>query len=279
MRKLLITLVVLLLLTNVVVLAGVAYNRSGEPLASVELTERELPIQRSYRSNDENSGTALRLGWQVLVPDKLEYRSSRYGTPEWLDEDKLTALGFDIETFKKDIAKYQYRTGHLDTEVILVMEYEGDTYHRALALMASKVEELRKRAVDSPDDKKLSKKLERFETQLRQEKLTNTRLYVIDAGLDEQTLMQQYANKSNLLFMRGKIGLRWRKEAIQGRIKQVHANLVHVPLPFSEQLPVLTAGKTFSTYGKNPTPPRYKVRLNIGKRFEPWIDSVMAMEK
>lgn len=279
MRKLLLTSVALLLLTNVVVLAGVAYNRSGEPLASIELTERELPIQRTYRSHDENSGTALTLEWQVLVPDKLEYQSSRYRTPEWLDDDKLIDLGFDIETFKNNTDKYKYRTRHLDTDVILVMEYEGDTYHRALDLMASKLEELRKSAVDSPDDKKLSDELERFENRLSQFKLSDTRLYVIDAGLYEQTLMQQYANKSNLLFMRGKIGLMWSDKDVKGRIKQVHVNLVHVPLPFSEPLPVLTGGQAFSTYGKDPTPPRYKVRLNIGKRFEPWIDSVMAMEK
>ena len=52
MRKLIIASVVLLLLTNVVVLAGVAYNRSGAPLISIELTERELPIMDSASSNE-----------------------------------------------------------------------------------------------------------------------------------------------------------------------------------------------------------------------------------
>ena len=65
MRKLLLSAVVLLLLTNVVVLAGVAYNRAGEPVVSLELTERELTLVRSYRRTDENSGTALSLQWQV----------------------------------------------------------------------------------------------------------------------------------------------------------------------------------------------------------------------
>ena len=279
MRKSLLTSVALLLLTNVVVLAGVAYNRSGEPLVSIELTERELPIRQTYRSTDENSGTALKLEWQILDPDDPYYPSSRYGTPEWLDEGKLTDLGFDIETFKNDTAKYQYRTGHLDTDVILVMEYEGDSYDRVLDQVENKVEELQKKVIDSPDDKEISDKLERFENQLSRLKLTSTRLYVIDAGLDERPLMKKYEDKTNLLFVRGEIGLRWSDEEIKGRIKQAHVNLVHVPLPFSEQLPVLTAGQSFSIYGKDPTPPRYKVRLNIGNRLEPWIDSVMAMDK
>ncbi len=280
MCKLSLTSVALLLLTNVVVLSGVAYNRSGEPLVSIELTERELRIQRTYRSSDENSGMALTLEWQVLVLKHSSYnRYNRHGTPDWLDEDKLTDLGFDIETFKNKMAKYQYRTNQFDTDVILVMEYEGDTYHRALDLMASKLEELRKSAVDSPDDKKLSDKLEEFEKEITRGKLTNTRLYAIDADLDEQTLMKQYANKSNVLFMSGNIGLNWSEKDIKGRIKRVRVNLIHVLLPLSEQLPVFTAGQAFTIYGENPTPPRYKVRLNIGKRLEPWIDSVMAMEK
>jgi hypothetical protein len=59
MRKLLIAAVVLLLLANVVVLTGVAYNRSGEPLFSIELTERELPLMQSIGYEEENSGTTL----------------------------------------------------------------------------------------------------------------------------------------------------------------------------------------------------------------------------
>ena len=65
MHKLILACVSLLLLSNVVVLAGVAYNRSGEPLASIELTERELPLRVTYNSTDDDSGTALSLKWHA----------------------------------------------------------------------------------------------------------------------------------------------------------------------------------------------------------------------
>ena len=63
MRKLMLSAVLLLLVTNIVVLSGVAYNRAGEPVVSLELTERELTMVQSYRRTDENSGTALLLQW------------------------------------------------------------------------------------------------------------------------------------------------------------------------------------------------------------------------
>lgn len=50
----------LILIANVYVLAGVAYNRSGDAAAALELTERELRIQRMKK---ENTGLFLRLMW------------------------------------------------------------------------------------------------------------------------------------------------------------------------------------------------------------------------
>ncbi len=53
--------IALLVIVNIVVLAGVGRNRSGAPDAVLELTERELPM--SYRGSEdkENTGMSLRL--------------------------------------------------------------------------------------------------------------------------------------------------------------------------------------------------------------------------
>ena len=84
MRKPLLAAVILLLLANVAVLAGVAYNRSGPPLVSIELTERELPIQLFFGITDENTATALSIEWSILDPDKDPTRVfSTRGTPPW----------------------------------------------------------------------------------------------------------------------------------------------------------------------------------------------------
>lgn len=274
MRKLMLTSVLLLLLTNIVVLAGVAYNRSGEPLLTLELSERELPLMYSASSKEENSGTTLSLRWQILDPEEApEYFSTSYGTPAWLDHDKLTELGFDIKEFENNVDKYQYNTGHLTREAILVLEYQGDSYQKALALMEEKVEKHRQKVLDLSDDVDLMKELDDFEKQLTELKVSRTRLYVIDAGLDEAILMQRYANNKNYLLARGEIGLRWNQAVVSGRIRQLYLKQVHVPLPLSEKLVSLADGQTYSTYN-NQAPPSYKVQLNIGKRIEPWIESV-----
>ena len=279
MRKLVFACVLLLLLTNIVVLAGVAYNRSGEPLSSLELTERELPVLLSFSNTDENSGTTLALQWQILDPDNVPaYLISTYGTPAWLDDKKLTELGFEMKKLNSDTAKYRDRTSNLSTEVILVLEYEGEAYHKAVALAEDKVEKLRKQVADSPEDNIRLKELSDSEVQLIRLKKSQTHLYVIDADLDEQVLMRKYAGKNNILLARGEIGLSWSEDEISGLIRQMFIGQVHVPLPFSEQLTNLTAGKTYSAYNKKPIPPRYKVRLNIGKRLEPWIESLTQME-
>ena len=62
---------ILLVLINIIVLSGVAYNRSGDPAALIWLTERELKM--SYRSYEENSGLSLCLDWRTLDKNE-EYR-------------------------------------------------------------------------------------------------------------------------------------------------------------------------------------------------------------
>ena len=245
MRKLVIASVVLLLLTNIVVLTGVAYNRSGTPLISIELTERELPIMDSASSNEENSGTTLSLKWQLRNLDEdSEYFFTRYGTPIWLDDEKLTELGFDMERLKSDTDKYKYRTSDLSREAILVLEYDGELHHAALTQAKERVEQLRQQVADYPDDSDLLKNLSRREKQLSQLKVSETRLYVVDASLDEHGLTQRYAGKKNYLLSRGEIGLGWDDDVVSGHIRQLYLNQVHVPLPLSEQLASFTNGET-----------------------------------
>lgn len=274
MRKFIVASVILLLLTNFVVLAGVAYNRSGSPIVSIELTERELPILKYRSSNDENSGTTLLLKWEILNPDEdSEYFYKAYGTPAWLDDEKLVELGFEMANLKRDSDKYKHKTGHLGSEVILALEYDGDAYKKALSVAKKRVEQVRQKVDDSPDDSDLVKKLERYEKQLSRLEVSQTRLYVVDASLNEQDLIQKYTGKKNYLFSRGEVGLRWDDDVVSGRIKQLFIKQVHAPLPLSNQLETLTNGEKYPTY-EDFIHPRYRVQLNIGQRLEPWLASV-----
>jgi len=275
MRNLVFAAVLLLLVTNAVVLSGVAYNRGGEPVGSIDLTERELTIVQTYSSADENSGTALSLRWQVPGGDEPPaYRYARGGSPEWLDAAKLSELGFTPAQLKCDREQYLHKWRSLTREVVLVLEYNGEAYRQALLSAEKKVNQLRESLGESAADDKLAKKLEQYEKSLTRLKVAQTRLYVVDAGVDEQALAEKYAGGKQYLLLRGDIGLGWNDDAVTGRIERVYVQEVHVPLPYSQQLASLTKGKRFYTYNAEPVPPRYQVQLDIGNRLEPWIASV-----
>lgn len=281
MHKLLFTAVGLLVLTNVVVLSGVAYNRSGEPRASLELTERELPLRQFYVSRDENSGTALNLQWRVLAKDsgdEARILYDNYSAPAWLDESKLTELGFDLAKLKSNAEKDSYDLELNTAEAVLVLEYQGAAYKQDLARIGRRVNQLKEQKKDSPKDANLQRQFERFSEELTRLKLSRTRLYVIDAGLDEEALAQKYSDRKKYLFVRGEIGINWDHDDVVGRVRRLFVSQVHVPLPFSRQLTSITKGKKYYSYGAQPIAPRYRVALNMGKRFEPWIVSITSIK-
>jgi len=277
-RKLMLSAVLLLLLTNIVVLSGVAYNRAGEPVVSLELTERELTMVQSYRRADENSGTALSLQWQVSGGGELpEFLFAGGSSPEWLDEAKLSALGFDLAALKRDKKRDRHRWGSLAREVVIVLEYDSEAYQQALLLADRQVSQLREKLVESPGDENLADKLKQSEERLTRLKLSQTRLYAVDAGLEQQALAEKYADSDKYLFVRGDIGPRWDDDAVTGQIQRLYVQRVHVPLPYSQQLAELTQGQRFNAYNVDPIAPRYQVRLNVGKRLEPWITAVVPI--
>jgi hypothetical protein len=280
MRKLTIISVLFLLLINIIALAGIVYNRSGTPLTSIELTERELPVRYSYSKSNENSGLSLALAWQTLdTYGDRGYQFTHYGSPSWLDDKKLTALGFDMEKINRNTKRDSGSVYNKTRVATLVLEYQGASYRKALELAEDRVIALKKNVVKDPADAQLSNRLKRRENELARDKISGTRLFVIDAGLDTQALMKKYPDQSKYLFMQGKIGLFWDQGTIVGRIRGLLIGDVHVPLPLSTQLSGLSTGARYDRYDKTPVPPGYRVRLNIGKRFEPWVVSVAPMKE
>ena len=114
---------VLLVVVNLAVLGGVAWNRAGQPEASLLLTERELPLYDSFVRAEENSGLALQL--------------TLYGgsySPDWLDERKLLTLGFRPERHDTaDAAEYETGKQALPRQAWVVLEFDGPAWQAALA--------------------------------------------------------------------------------------------------------------------------------------------------
>ncbi|MGH8188652.1 MAG: DUF4824 family protein, partial [Steroidobacteraceae bacterium] len=124
----------LILLTNAVALSGVAYNRSGEPQATLRLTERELQIPYWSWPDNENSGIDLRLSWRVHDTYAGDEISARYWnrTGAWLDAEKLRSLGFDVSTAATDFELDSGTTSDPSRDVFLVLEQDGAAYQAVL---------------------------------------------------------------------------------------------------------------------------------------------------
>ena len=270
-----------LVIANIIVLAGVAYNRSGEPIASLKLTERELALPYRSRSNTENSGLALRLKWNVLSSNAFDgdyrrYNQESHRIPTWLTQDKMKALGIDVERIKADKENRNYGFVKLNTtEVIIVLEYDGDTYQSIVKAAEKDIQHYRNAVTVNPYDIDFKKRLERVEKSLKELKTSDSRLIAIDAGLNLQTLKQKYNDSSKYLMLRGEVYPYWRGQTLMAKVKQIFNDKVHIPLPYSKKIKEITGNDVVSKrYSSKGLEPRFEVELRVVKRLEVWVGGV-----
>ena len=211
MNKLTIIAALLLILTNVIVLVGVAYNRSGEVEASLWLTERELAIRDYSYNNKENSGLALMIDWNVISTNSFRKNARKYslyrgGSPDWLDENKLKQLAVDVDRLREYYQASDYGQDKiLSIEVIYVLEYDGVSYQTVLTEAENETKQLREKLNNNPGNEDLSERLESREDWLKKLQISESRLIVIDAGLDAHVLREKYRDESKFLLLEGEL--------------------------------------------------------------------------
>jgi hypothetical protein len=270
----LVTAILLLLVINAFVLAGVAHNRSGTPGASVVLTERELPLAYNYRQ-DENSGVALRLNW------------NRQGLG-WFDHDKLAELGFDVEIKDSDEHRNSYYRA-LPIKAYVVLEYEGqawedyrDKQREEIAALPTQV------AKGKMEEDAAERRKKELETTLK----LASRLFAIDVGQDAAALRNRYPDTEHTIIVSAlvraitnwekKPGKKKAERIISGRIDELLAKIIHVrrqhhvileKLPSNERL--FGGNRYYNPDSKKRV--HYQVRLNFGQRHEPWVEGIEAL--
>jgi len=265
----------LILLTNAIVLAGVAYNRSGTPESSITLTERELALPFFYGMRKENSGISLRIQYRSKGSSLFNYYSY-FQEASWLSNEKLAELGFDVSQPIDDTDEWGDYKHQKQKEVILVLEYNGEAYQAALTAAQQKVAELQAKAPTAKFDKN---ELQQAERNLAQEQSTNSRLFLIDAGLNPEALRQRYPDNSKYLLLKGLAGLLVdrkpdRTRNYNGYIKSLSITHINIPLDYHDVLkPAMDEGYR----SEENQPPRYEVTLNIGQRLEPWVVGVRGL--
>ena len=279
-------------LTNAVVLTGVAYNRSGEPDVEITLTEREVPVHLgSLGRRDEDTGLALRLRWQN---PNMRWRSYRHESgPAWFDQPKLEALGYDCSIPLSDPDAALYYDRQLPREVYVVLEYEG---HAWTAWLKEWERDLASTAAQVARGKASQKELEKHGQVYEHLPQTAARLIAIDVGSDALQLRERYPEPHRFIIARAEVRMVLVREGqsetgerhpayLNGRVTHLLTEDIHVPYEFQDELNRITGGKaTYRNFWWNsfdsqsePRAPRYEVTLRYGKRHEPWITAVRPL--
>lgn len=294
---------VLVVGTNAFVLARVAWNRSGEAAARLELTERELTLPW-VGEDEEDTGLALHLDFHAPGP----WREAGTGMDSWLDREKLGALGFDVSVDPEAPGAERHYRSPLPRRVWLVLEDEGAAWRRWLAGREEEVEEVRRAVIRG---EKGSEDLEAAERSLAADRVEASRLFAVDAGLDRDALHERHPDPARHAVVPATVRLH-RMDVDQGRgeepedqpayltgsVDRVLVDRIHVPLRHRpeiewalaerdrrnrEKAHTLARPPSRTPGGPNPTdepaPPLYRAEVSVGRLGEPWLTEVERLPR
>lgn len=283
--------ILVLVLTNTVALIGIAHNRRSPPDSVLTLSERELRPEWSWMWwGGENSGLSAQLLLRTELARERRLQEPEgwatystyggFGSVRWLDQDKLAALGFDVDMAPTAADSERHYDHMLGREVLLVLELDGPTYAQALHDVRDRLAHWEQQTAAEPEDKRVRQQLEIARTDLQGEEHERSRLFIVDAGLDEDSLRQQYPDRSHYAIVRGTVRPVVSSDRttarLYGRVTAVHCESINVPLQFRAAIP---GGPTRV---ERPVLPRaankqsWTVQAAFGRRFEPWIVSARA---
>lgn len=271
-RKYLYVALGLLLAVNMVVLVGVARNRSGVPDASLTLSERELPLSWNFR-DQENTGVSLQLNVNVGS-----------GEQQWFNESKLVELGFDTRYDRDGKSGYAKRV--LPKKAYVVLEYDGDAWQRYRQRQIDEIAAIPRKVAQG----KLES--ENAESQIREKRFqlsVASRLFSVDAGLDPVVLRDRYPDRGRYIIVPAQVRMetdwharssgRQSVRSVFGRVQQILVDQLHVPRNLTRGLQSLSGNSRiqpgYTYYNvESPARIRYQVEVAFGQRMEPWVEGI-----
>jgi len=275
----------IIVVTNAIALGGVAYNRSGEPESTFELTEREAPRQVRYGPAGDDSGLDLRLQWRMPQypatsaagdTDGTAYAGGAgYGVGAWLDRKKLAALGIDTSHASETQEDREYYERRLGRDVFLVLELDGPAYAGELAAAHARAERAREAAAAHPDDKGLASEAKGRHAYEERERGESSRLYLVDAGLDPDALRRAYPARSMYAVVRGHV----RPAVVEshgavselvGQVTHVRCDTINVPARYRRAI----GADDTALPRRSDVVLRYSATVAFGRRFEPSLVAV-----
>jgi hypothetical protein len=240
------------------VLAASARNRAAAPEAEVELTEREA---RLVPAGEGRRWAVLRLDWNRFDPDARKDAG-------WFGRARLDALGFDTRLPADDPGASAFYGWQPARVAFVALELDGP-------------------AAAADDDA------------FPHPRETRSRLHAVDVDRDARALRARHPDRSRVLVVRAVVSAacrgRWDPSTrtlsppfLEGRIERLLVEEVHVPKERRALLDALVSGEPRSAGAGGPPreaghrksangPPRYRVLIRTGSRFEPWVAEVLPI--
>lgn len=242
-----------ILVANASALFHAARNRAGNPEAEITLTNRELRYF-DQSAVDEDSGVTLQLQW---TDPNIRWNPEMEQSPNWLDRQKLLALGFDcgVDPGSSDAARFYQR--QRPRQAFAALEYDGAAWREFLQEHEKAL--AKRRASPEPDDSA------GFSAGM-------SHLVVIDADLDPVKLRARHPDRRTVLILPAVVAIMLDRlpyygmtdsehpPQIAGRIQELPSS-IHVPRPFSDEF-------------RRGSRSHYSVRLRYGSWLEPWVTGV-----
>lgn len=250
----------LILLSNAAALAGVWYNRQGEPQSRLLLSEREL--RRDWEGpHRENSGLSARLSWRL--PELSELPGDECSDQRGLSEAQLRSVGA-LDT-RRDSARGW-----------AVLELDGPAYRQSVQRAEQRLQQAAERARQLPDDQRLQDAAQAARKALAEERSRESRLFLIDVGPDADALRQRYPDRARHAVLPGTVNV-WSACRVGGEWHRsgsvtLHSETINVPHHWREAL----AERIPSYYDDKRA--AFTAELSIGQRFEPWLSAVRIAE-
>jgi hypothetical protein len=255
----------LILLSNAVALAGVWYNRQGEPESRLQLSQREL--HRNWDGpRQENSGLSLRLDWRLPLREKTD--KDRCYSERSLTEAQVQAVGLP----SRGPAPRQ------DTRrAWAILELDGPLYQQSLQQAERHLQQASAKLQELPHDKKRQQQEKAARETLANERDKESRLFLVDVGLDADALRRRYPDRSRYALLRGTVRI-WQRcyneagSTLSGSFNPSNGN-INVPHAWRQ----LLAERLPEYYGNANRP--FSAEISFGQRLEPWLSNVQIMDK
>ena len=262
--------VAIILAVNAIALGGVAYNRSGKPDSALQLSQRELGEPAAWQRQDE-SGVSLHIQWRVpvrIADDDNDLQRIAYGgygrEPDWLDANKLAALGFDTRPPLPSTDNTDIYNNHRESrrEVFLVLELDGPAYRHS-------VDQVRQLTATA------RKEMGQAKAAFLKEEKQSTRLFAVDAGVDADALRAKYPDRAHYAIVRGTIRPRWSRErsvaTLSASIDELSVEEINVPRGMQAVFQDADGQVVYSGSGDDEKRAPFAAVVAFGRRQEPWM--------